>query len=211
MADVVHKIKNNLGGIGGFASLLERDLDEDDPRMRLVTRIQESVERLNNFVVDLMFLVRDVQPECEHIRLLPLLKEILQNEEKESARGKVMIQGDENVDLPALAIFADPHLIREMMLQLVIFIRSSGGKVERVFVAGISDDVLKMQFIIQGGDMAISLPADFSTLIKRFDRVETRLSLSIVLKMAQCFDARVSYAKTGQATSVISVQMMKDK
>ena len=31
IVDVVHKMKNNLGGITGFAALLERDLGADTP------------------------------------------------------------------------------------------------------------------------------------------------------------------------------------
>ena len=39
-ATVAHEIRNPLGGIRGFAALLSRDLEEDDPRRRLVDKIQ---------------------------------------------------------------------------------------------------------------------------------------------------------------------------
>ena len=58
LSDVVHKIKNNLGGIGGFASLLERDFERSDPRKRLLQRIIDGVHRLNDFVIHLMTLVQ---------------------------------------------------------------------------------------------------------------------------------------------------------
>jgi nitrogen-specific signal transduction histidine kinase len=54
LTEVIHKIKNSLGGIGGFAALLERDLGPDDPRTNLAQRIQNGVVRMNDFVVDLM-------------------------------------------------------------------------------------------------------------------------------------------------------------
>jgi len=43
-ATVAHEIRNPLGGIGGFAKLLQRDIPEDDPRRRLSERIIEGVE-----------------------------------------------------------------------------------------------------------------------------------------------------------------------
>lgn len=39
-ATVAHEIRNPLGGIAGFAGLLERDLSVDDPRRRWVKRIR---------------------------------------------------------------------------------------------------------------------------------------------------------------------------
>ena len=55
-ADAVHSIKNSLGGIAGFAALLDRDLDSEDPKKRLTQRIQDGVMRVNDMVVSLMLL-----------------------------------------------------------------------------------------------------------------------------------------------------------
>ncbi len=46
-ATVAHEIRNPLGGIAGFANLLERDLEPDDNRRRLVKKIIEGVEQIN--------------------------------------------------------------------------------------------------------------------------------------------------------------------
>ena len=48
LSDVVHKIKNNLGGISGFASLLERELRPNDPRKKLLHRIIDGVHRFSD-------------------------------------------------------------------------------------------------------------------------------------------------------------------
>ena len=53
-ATVAHEIRNPLGGIGGFAEVLSRKLDQSDPRRQLVTRILEGIDRLNSVVSNLL-------------------------------------------------------------------------------------------------------------------------------------------------------------
>ena len=59
-ATVAHEIRNPLGGIGGFAGLLERDLEVDDPRRRLVKKVVEGVESLNRMVTNLLNYTRPI-------------------------------------------------------------------------------------------------------------------------------------------------------
>ncbi len=53
-ATVAHEVRNPLAGIGGFASLLERDLDESDPKRQLVQKIIRGVNSLNETVDTLL-------------------------------------------------------------------------------------------------------------------------------------------------------------
>ena len=53
-ATIAHQVRNPLAGIGGFASLLERDLDESDPKRKLVAKIKRGVESLNDTVTALL-------------------------------------------------------------------------------------------------------------------------------------------------------------
>ena len=53
-ATVAHEVRNPLNGIAGFAALLERDLDESDPRRETVRKIIRGVETLNHTVSTLL-------------------------------------------------------------------------------------------------------------------------------------------------------------
>lgn len=50
---VAHAIRNPLGAIGGYAALLERDLQIDDPRRRLVKKIMEGVANIDKILKNL--------------------------------------------------------------------------------------------------------------------------------------------------------------
>ncbi|MCB9496508.1 MAG: PAS domain-containing protein [Fibrobacteria bacterium] len=60
-ATVAHEIRNPLGGIGGFARLLERDIEAGDPRRALVGRIIEGVGSLNRIVSNLLVYTRPME------------------------------------------------------------------------------------------------------------------------------------------------------
>ncbi len=53
-ATVAHEVRNPLAGIGGFAALMERDMDDDDPKRPLVRKIIRGVDSLNETVTTLL-------------------------------------------------------------------------------------------------------------------------------------------------------------
>jgi signal transduction histidine kinase len=53
-AVIAHEVRNPLSGISGFASLLERDLEADGPKMKLVLKIKRGAEILNETVTKLL-------------------------------------------------------------------------------------------------------------------------------------------------------------
>lgn len=57
-AGVAHEIRNPLGGISGYAGLLNRQMEADDPRKKLVAHITEGAIRLNAIVENLLTYTR---------------------------------------------------------------------------------------------------------------------------------------------------------
>jgi len=74
-ATMAHEIRNPLGGIAGFAALLERDLDVQDPRRRLVHKITEGVGRLNRIVSSLLTYTRPLRLNIHPVDFVSLVEE----------------------------------------------------------------------------------------------------------------------------------------
>ena len=66
-ATVAHEIRNPLGGLKGYASLLSRDVAPEDPRARLVSKIMEGANQLELVVSDLLEYTRPVQLRLEPV------------------------------------------------------------------------------------------------------------------------------------------------
>jgi len=76
-ASVAHEIRNPLGGIGGFAGLLDRQLAAEDPRRKLIRPIIEGVSRLNNIVGNLLTFTRPQKLSPSAVPLQKTLTEII--------------------------------------------------------------------------------------------------------------------------------------
>jgi signal transduction histidine kinase len=76
-ATVAHEIRNPLGGLKGYAALLSRDVDVDDPRARLVSKIMEGANQLELVVSDLLEYTRPVQLQLEPVNCAETVAAVL--------------------------------------------------------------------------------------------------------------------------------------
>ncbi len=113
-ATVAHEIRNPLGGIQGFAALLERDLPADDPRHRLVEKILAGTRSLDRVVNELLEYTRPVELRIEPIDARKLV---------DSAIGYLSgvpggIETRNSVAL-GLVLRGDAHRLRQVILNVL--------------------------------------------------------------------------------------------
>ncbi len=72
-ATIAHEIRNPLGGIRGFASFLQQDLAENDPKQRFVKKIMQGILTLENIVNDLLEYARPIELKLESRPIADLL------------------------------------------------------------------------------------------------------------------------------------------
>ncbi len=118
-ANVAHEIRNPLGGIGGYANLLERDLDVDDPRRNLVKKIIEGVASLNRIATNLLIYTRPMMPKLRTDNVKRIIEEVLyliEVENEQEDRQIEMIR-----DYPKTDVLAriDPELIQQVFINLI--------------------------------------------------------------------------------------------
>ncbi len=77
-ATIAHEIRNPLGGIKGFADLLERDLRSNPDAMKLIKRIGEGIAMLERIVTDLLEAGQDITLRLEHTDLVEELRHIVE-------------------------------------------------------------------------------------------------------------------------------------
>lgn len=74
---VAHEIRNPLGGIKGFASLLQRDLKDEPELQRLAGYIVEGTDSLNRLVSDILDYSHPMQLRIEAVDVIELMQELI--------------------------------------------------------------------------------------------------------------------------------------
>jgi len=124
-ATVAHEIRNPLGGIRGFAAFLARDIPPDDPRARLVKKIQEGARILDTVVNDLLEYTRPVNLNMTAVPCAVIIQDALGYLNHDPARITVSVAVD-----PSLHVRADAEKMRQVFLNILInavqSIRDSG-------------------------------------------------------------------------------------
>ena len=207
LADVVHKIKNGLGGIGGFATLLERDLAEDASKKRLTRRIQDGVNHVNAIVVRLMTLVRMTVPRCERVKIRVLLKDEWQNfKECECITTEdvpISLDGDRD----ETEMVGDGQLIRKMIYHALLFIHLVGGRIESIRVSTQRRGKINIGFHFFDDISKDVLSDNIVQFMHDGEPVEARLSLAIVLKMVRLHGGDVLTVSSTDNQKVLTVQL----
>ncbi|MBI2505339.1 MAG: PAS domain S-box protein [Candidatus Latescibacteria bacterium] len=118
-ATVAHEIRNPLGGIAGFATLLERDLAADDPRRRLARKITEGVARLNRIVSSLLSYTRPLTLNTRPVNMVEVVEEAAAFFEIDLERRPENIALQRHYpDLP-MGCAIDPEQFQQVILNLL--------------------------------------------------------------------------------------------
>ena len=118
-ATVAHEIRNPLGGIGGFAGLLERDLPVDDPRRRLVKKIIEGVAGLNRMVTNLLNYTRPFQLNLRPVNFVEVVEDSIGFFEIDAGARLEDIDLQRDYVLQELPCRIDPEQIQQIVLNLL--------------------------------------------------------------------------------------------
>ena len=125
---VAHQIRNPLGAIAGFTTLLERDLGSEDSRQRHTRKIIEAVGNMERIIGNLVFLARPVQPSKRKINIRWLLNDVVEHILFQSKEEGKKIHVDRKMPKSKIEMMADPHLFQQLFIHLL---RNSVQAIER--------------------------------------------------------------------------------
>lgn len=119
-ATVAHEIRNPLGAMGMWVALLEKDLEPEDPKRRIVVKITEGLSRLNKIVSNLLVFTRPVKVEHKRVDIRYIVKENIDfiRVETESINPQINIKYTYS-DNP-IEVSIDPEKISQVLLNLCL-------------------------------------------------------------------------------------------
>jgi light-regulated signal transduction histidine kinase (bacteriophytochrome) len=197
IVDVVHKMKNNLGGITGFASLLERDFGEDKPEGKLVGQIKTSALRLDDLILDLMTLIRQMHISTEILHLLPILQAKLAAYEDDYGI-HATIHNKTNLSGKDLFVESDSMYLGRLINSLLTFIIKSQASLTQIVISGSKPLKFCLEFYVQNIDLDFSQNENFTDLINQHEPVEARLAFYTAIKLADQLNCEIALKPIGK-------------
>nr|WP_243436229.1 HAMP domain-containing sensor histidine kinase [Acanthopleuribacter pedis] len=183
-AELAHEIRNPLGSIKLFSGLLEGDLEEQPEQAKLAGQISHGVNVLENIVGNILAFSRNVTPKKEALELAALVEQSLPLFEMERARKNIEV----TLRKPErrLMIEADPHLLKQMLLNLcnnAIKAMAPGGRLD--IQVNTHDEFAELVITDTGhGIPADQLPKIFDPFYTTFHG-GTGLGLSVVNQIVE--------------------------
>ncbi|MDD3050476.1 MAG: ATP-binding protein, partial [Candidatus Cloacimonetes bacterium] len=118
-ANVAHEIRNPLSGIGGFAGLLDRQLEPDDPKKQFVKPIIEGVSRLNNIVSNLLTFTKPQQIKPNRVNINDTISEIIDFFSFSLKNEKKNIEIITDFDSEDSEIYLDVQMFQQVLINLL--------------------------------------------------------------------------------------------
>jgi len=119
-ATVAHEIRNPLGGIGGYASLLARSIPPEDPKRKYVDKIIGGISSLNKIVSNLLVYTRKTNLQKQNTDLVAWAEAILAHAEIEIEKEKKKVSIERNFPAEPLNAEIDSERLQQVMLNLLI-------------------------------------------------------------------------------------------
>jgi signal transduction histidine kinase len=201
-ATVAHEIRNPLAGIGGFAGLLERDLEGDDPRRALVKKIVQGVSSLNKIVSNLLVFTRHMELNVQRVDFVSWMEDILNYAEVEISKENKEIEIIRQYAFESIEARIDPEKLQQVFLNVLFnAIQAIEGKGAIVIKADLDEkDFLRVAVIDNGK----GIPKDIQDKIFNpfFTTKEqgTGLGLAIVQRIIALHGGAISVASSPGST-----------
>jgi signal transduction histidine kinase len=202
-AGLAHEIRNPLGGIQLYASLLAQDVAARPESLQLVQKIAGGVRRLEALVGQVLQFSRELHVNAESIDLSDVVEQAVDLATSKLAERCVTC----HVEGPRpLTVVADPLLLGQALLNLLLnaaeAIDPATGGAVRVRFAGASQEMDVKQFSLEVSDDGPGIPPHVLDRIFNpfFTTKETGtgLGLAIVHRVVEAHDGTI-LATNGEA------------
>jgi hypothetical protein len=127
-AGVAHEVNTPLTGISSFTQMLREQTEGDDPRVRLLEKIERQTERASKIVNNLLHFARQGSSDFLPVDLNVVVTDVLSLLDHQLERSKIKVRRELAPNLPRL--LGDENKLQQIFLNLILNARDampSGG------------------------------------------------------------------------------------
>jgi signal transduction histidine kinase len=211
-AGVAHEIRNPLGGIGLYVSLLDRDLGDRPEQRELVRKVSAGLRNLESIVGDILAFAGRTEPHREPVLLGRIVEGALIQTAPRAAASDVDIETDPAVSAAGrIELLCDPAQTERALINLILNGIEAAGRGGHVWIrdGGQHEEERLYRIVIE--DDGPGIPAELMQRV--FDpffttkETGTGLGLAIVHGIAESNGGYVSAGRRsgGGAVFVLAV------
>jgi signal transduction histidine kinase len=194
-AGMAHEIRNPLGGIQLYASLLARDVADKSDSLQLVTKISAGVKRLEGLVSQVLHFTRDITANPTNADLAAIVAEAVELSAGAMAARNIACR----VDGPrALGVTVDATLIGQALLNLLLNAADAtpaGGRVTVSFAPPSKESgARQFHLVVRDSGPGIA-PSVLDRIFNPFFTTKetgTGLGLAIVHRVVEAHDGTIT-------------------
>jgi signal transduction histidine kinase len=190
-ANLAHEIRNPLGGIQLYASMLKRDLEKDADKVRVLDRILGAITGLDVLVEDMLAFGREIEPRKSLQPFAPLLERAL--DLLRGPLGEKRVQVDVRVDGAAAEM--DGEMMQRAFLNIILNAAQAVGAGGRLTVSAAGRTIA---FSDDGPGIAPEILEKMFTPFLTSKTKGTGLGLAIAHKIVEAHGGTIE-AKNGPA------------
>lgn len=202
-AGIAHEIRNPLGGIAGFATMLARDLKDDPDKLELVSKIQDGVKSLNKITSDVLSFHKSLTVRLTKISIKDVIVSTLELIRSELNYAGRKYEIKEDYPQSSLAVELDIQLIQRVLINLFrnAFQAVSPDKVAELSVR-LRYNLLENRYQVEIKDNGCGIPDTvISKLFTPFFTTKaegTGLGLAMVKKMVEAHKGRIEVSSIAE-------------
>lgn len=192
-ASIAHEIRNPLGGIGGFATLLERDLEGDEAKLKLARRIIKGINELHKLTSEVLIYTRKMEANFTAVDIKNAVQETISLIKMEAGEVKVEIEyvhPKEDIEVQV-----DIDLLKRMLLNLMqnaVHAMPQGGKLN----LDLSWQLLHNRFTIRVKDSGVGIEKEhLEKIFNPFFTTSSRgtgLGLAMVRRIVEAHNGNIT-------------------
>jgi len=191
LGGIAHEVRNPLGGIELFGSLLKEDLEGDEDKLPHVEKILKEIRVLSNVVNDFLNFARKQELNLKRVRLHDLLVDVRNMASMDSAKKSVSVKIEAEKQLNAELDHQTMHAALLNLLRNAIQASPENGEVEMIAHA------LGDQLVLEVSDQGEGIPAEkvdqVFTPFFTTKQQGTGLGLALVQKAIRNHDGQIVY------------------
>ncbi len=215
-AGLAHEIRNPLGSIQLYASLLERDLVDSPKQFQLVQKISRGVRLLDGLVGDVLIFARPSDPRRERVILGQALDEVIELVSPRLRQAGVALRVE--ADCRNVELWADARQLQQILMNVLSNALEAaredagdGGKGAWVSVAAGLDGEAGEDLVITIADSGPGIDPDLlNRIFNPFFTTRdsgTGLGLAIVHQLVEAHGGSITAGRHAEGGAVFSIRL----